>query len=325
MKFIKRLLYKSRCEDVDNTLYVITIIFNPIEYKSRYKLYEDFKPYIKFSGAKLLTVEVAFGDRPFVVTSSKDPWNLQLRTKDELWHKEGAINAGFRYLLKLVPNAKYVGWFDADIRFTNPNWQADTIRALQRYQIVQPFSEAHNLNARYESMWKVGSALRYYHKQLGYDQHPPPPKSYLCGGHPGLAWAIRVETFKKLGGLMDFCVAGSGDTHMLNALLGDVTLFYKPGMTSSFKESLQEWAIKADDIVKQNIGYVNGICYHYWHGRSEQRGYEKRWDIINYHQFNPKEDIVMQPNGLYAWAGNKPKLAYDLRKSMSERNEDAVD
>lgn len=325
MKFIKRLLYKSPCENVDNTLYIITIIFNPVGYKSRYKLYEDFKPYIKFSGAKLLTVEVAFGDRPFVVTSANDPWNLQLRTTHELWHKEGAINAGFKHLLRLVPNAKYMGWFDADIKFTNPNWVKDTIKALHRYDIVQPFSEAHNLNARYESMWKVASSLKHFHNKLGYDQHPPIPSKYLCGGHPGLAWAARVSTFKKLEGLMDFCIAGSGDTHMLNALLGDVKIFYKPGMTKPFQDALQLWADRADEHVKRNIGYVDGICYHYWHGRSEQRGYEKRWDITNYHQFDPSKDIVMQPNGLYAWAGNKPKLAYDLRRSMSERNEDAID
>lgn len=312
-------------EDVNNTLYVITVVFNPIGFKSRYKLYRDFKPYMEFSGVKLLTVEIAFGHRPFQITTPTNPWNLQIRTQHELWHKEGGINAGFKHLLSMVPNAKYVAWIDADVRFTNPNWAKDTIRALDRFHIVQPFSEAINLNAKYERMWHVSSSLKHYHDKLGYDQHPPLPKSYLCGGHPGLAWAARADVFNNLGGLMDFCIAGSGDTHMLNALLGDVTLFYRKGMTPQFKQALEEWAAKADSHVKQNIGYVNGICYHYWHGRSEQRGYEKRWDIINYHQFDPYKDIVRQPSGLYGWVGNKPKLVYDLRKSMSERNEDAVD
>lgn len=313
-----------RKEDVDNTLYVITVVFNPFGFNSRYKLYNDFKPYMKFSGVKLLTVEVAFGNRPFVVTKWGDKWNLQLRTKHEMWHKEGAINAGFKHLLKLVPNAKYVAWIDADVRFSNPSWAQDTIKALDRFKIVQPFSEAINLNSKYERMWNTPSSLKFYHDRLGYHQDPPLPKSYLCGGHPGLAWAARVETLKALGGLMDFCVAGSGDTHMLNALLGDVTIFYKPGMTPEFRKALSEWQVKSDEHVGQNIGYVDGICYHYWHGRSEQRGYEKRWDIICYHQFNPETDIQRMSNGLYAWRG-KPGLMQDLRKSMSQRNEDAVD
>lgn len=312
-------------EDTDKTLYVITVIFNPNEYKSRYKLYKDFKDYMEFSKVKLLTVEVALGDRPFVVTDSCDIWNLQLRTNHELWHKEGAINAGFKHLIHLRPKAKYMAWLDADIRFTNPNWAQDTIKSLHKYCIVQPFSEAHNLNPRYESMWKVASSLKHYHNKLGYYQYPPVKPSYLCGGHPGLAWAARVETFKDLGGLMDFCIAGSGDTHMLNALLGDVSIFYKKGMTDTFRQALQEWQKNSDHFVRQNIGYVDGICYHYWHGKSEQRGYEKRWDIINFHQFDPTTDIYRTSNGLHAWRGNKPQLEYDLRKSMSQRNEDGLD
>jgi len=45
---------------------------------------------------------------------------------------------------------------------------------------------------------------------------------------------------------------------------------------------------------------------------------------MNFHQFDPARDIAMQSNGLYKWAGNKPQLVYDLRKSMSERNEDEL-
>lgn len=313
-------------EDVENTLYVITVVFNPFGFKSRYKLYREFKEYMEQTkGVKLLTVEVAIGDRPFQVTTRHNKWNLQLRTEEEMWHKEAAINAGFLHLLKKVHNAKYVGWFDADIRFANPHWAQDAIQALQRYKIIQPFSEVVYLNSRYERLWNVASALKHYHNKLGYYQHPPVKPSYLCGGHPGLAWCARVDTLLKLGGLMSFCVAGSADTHMLNALLGDVKIFYKPGMTAEFQAALQNWQRLSDEHVKQNIGCSNGICLHYWHGKSEQRGYEKRWDIMNFHQFDPAKDIIMEDNGLFKWAGNKPQLQYDLRKSMSERNEDAID
>lgn len=315
-------MFKKKREDVDNTLYIITPVFNSRAFESRYKLYWQFKKYLEGEkNVKLLTVEIAYADRPFAVTSPRDKWNLQLRSIHELWHKERAINLAFRYLMKIVPNAKYMGWFDADIKFTNPNWVADTIKALHRYDIVQPYAEAINLNAKYEHMWHTPSSLKFFHDKLGYNQYPPLPLHYLCGGHPGLAWASRTSTFARMGGLMDFCIAGSGDTHMLNALLGDVTLFYRKGMTDEFKQSLQEWADRAK-FINQNIGYVDGICYHYWHGKSEKRGYEKRWDIMNFHQFNPKADIVVEESGLYGWAGNKPLLVHDLRRSMAERNED---
>lgn len=311
-------------EDVDNTLYIITAVFNPRLFKSRYKLYREFKKYLESEkNVKLLTVEIAYAERPFEVTSKKNKWDLQLRSYNELWHKERAINIGFEYLLKLVPHAKYIAWIDADVKFTNSNWVRDTINGLHTYDIVQPFSEAINLNAKYEYMWHTHSSMKNFHEKLGYHQYPPLPLSYLCGGHPGLAWAARVSTFRKMGRLMDFCIAGSGDTHMLNALMGDVTLFYRKGMTEEYRQSLQDWADRAA-FISRNIGYVDGICYHYWHGRSENRGYEKRWDILNFHQFNPKVDITVDTNGLYKWAGNKPLLAQDLRKSMGERDEDAI-
>jgi hypothetical protein len=309
----------------NETLYVVTVIFNPHNFKSRYHLYKQFAPYVEFCGAKLFTVEIAYKDRPFEVTEANNPWNLQLRTDCVLWHKERGINIGIQRLLHLVPDAKYIAWIDADVSFTNPDWVHDTVHALHHYAIIQPFSQAMNLNPKYERMWDCPSAMSHFRKKLGYHQHPPVKTKYLCGGHPGLAWAARTEVLENLNGLMDFCIAGSGDTHMFNALIGDVTLFYRPGMTKQFQTALQRWAKKCDQYVNKNIGFINGICYHYWHGKSEQRGYEKRWDIINFHQFDPHEDIAISLNGLYKFRGNKPELEHDIFLSTQSRNEDSID
>lgn len=309
--------------DVDNTLFVVTVIYNPFGFESRYKLYNDFKKYLDmFPDVKLLTVEIAHNDRPFKVTKRNNKWNVQLRSSHALWHKEAGINVGFARVLDNVPDAKYGGWFDADIKFSNPQWPKDTIKALQHWKIVQPFSQAHNLNAKYESMWKCESALYKYHTEFGYHQNPPRELKYCAGGHPGLAWAARIQTILDLGGLLDTCVAGSGDTHMLNALMGDVTLFMKPTMPQPFKDSLHAWAKLADEHVKHSIGFVHGMCMHYWHGHSEKRGYEKRWDIMAYHKFDPYVDIVLGNNGLYEFAGNKPELEADLKRSSASRDED---
>ena len=76
----------------DQQLYGITVIFNPHGFKSRINLYKDFAPYVEWCGVKLLTVEIAFSDRDFEVTDADNPWHLQLRTNDVLWHKERALN-----------------------------------------------------------------------------------------------------------------------------------------------------------------------------------------------------------------------------------------
>jgi hypothetical protein len=91
-----------------STLYVVTCVFNPHRYRTRLELYKRFEKYIADSPhTKLLTVELAFDDRPFAVTSPDNPWHLQLRTKTELWHKERLINLGIE---RLPADWRYVAW-----------------------------------------------------------------------------------------------------------------------------------------------------------------------------------------------------------------------
>lgn len=307
----------------NTNLYIVCVVFNPRRFKSRYKLYQDFKAYMERSGAKLFTVEIAFADRPFEVTLPSNPMNLQLRTDSELWLKENGLNLGFEQLFRVVPDCYYIGWIDADVHFTRPDWVQETVFALEHYRVVQPFSEAHFLKHNGESKWKCPSATYEFNKR-GFHQEPPMPLSYTSHGHPGLGWAIRRDVYEQMGGLMDFCIAGSGDTHALNAWKGDVSLYFEPGMSEGFELKLREWAERAYHAVQEDIGYVLGACMHAWHGASELRGYEGRWAITNFHKFNPDEDLERDHQGLYKWKGNKPKLEQDIKRSMSGRDEDST-
>lgn len=308
----------------NENLYGVTVIFNPHGFNSRIQLYREFKPYCEFSNVKLMTVEIAFQDRPFEVTSADDPWNLQLRTCDVLWHKERGLNLGIQKIISMVPDAKYFACLDADVRMGNPHWAKDAVLALHHYCVIQLFSQAIHLSPQYEMLWSCKS--RFYHfANKGFHQYPPKALKYVANGHPGLAWAFRRETLDQLGGLLDFAITGSGDTHMANALMGDAVFNAKPGMSKGFERALRRWQEKCDRFINLNIGYINGFCCHYWHGKSEQRGYDKRWDITCFHQFDPHEDIYLAPNGLYKFTGNKPEMEKDLRLSTMQRNEDSID
>jgi hypothetical protein len=315
---------------INETLYVISPFFIPRQPKSRIKLFKEFRSYVEFSGAQLLTVEVGYREHPYEVTCPCNPWDLQLHTDQEIWHKETAINRGIERLLELVPDAKYIAWVDGDVRFSNPTWVQDTINALQHYQIVQLFSEAQSLNPKYRSQWKCNSIFYNYVHNIGYSQHPPKNlKQYLGGGHPGLAWAARRETLEDLGGLLDFCVHGSADSHMANALMGDVTLYMTLGLkgdaSKGFMDRVYEWQDRAERHVNRNIGYVDGICMHYWHGKPNKRGYEKRWSLIVFHKFDPNTDLIRCLNGLSRLRDTKIRFIQDLRISLSDRNEDGID
>jgi hypothetical protein len=312
-------------------LYAVTTIFNPLNFRSRYRLYRDFAARMAAAAVPLITVEVAFFGRPFVVTDKANPMHVQIRSGHLLWHKERALNVGFRHLIQNINvDAAKIAWIDADVSFSRPDWAMATIDALDHYAVVQPFGQAINLDRHGHSQWHCSSAFANFDGR-GYHQDPPMPVQYWEGGHPGLAWAARRETLEQLGGLLDFCIAGSGDTHMANGLMG------KPhsgvarnhanntlkGLSGGFTERLLAWAGRCDLFVKGNVGFVPGACLHHWHGESEKRGYFKRFDIMRFHQFDPNTDLITELSGLYGYAGNKPRMEQDIRRSMSERNEDA--
>lgn len=307
----------------NNNLYVLTVVFNPRRFKSRYDLYRDFKSHMEVSGAKLFTVEISFAGRPFEVTNANDPMNLQLHTATELWHKERGLNLGFEQLFKQVPSARYCAWIDADISFTRKDWVRETVYALQHYSVIQPFSEAQFILPTYESNWKCQSEC-YMFDLRGFHQDPEIPLEDIHTGHPGLAWAIKKEDYIAIGGLLDICIAGSGDTYMISALKGNPFLHVKPGMSPGFTKAIQDWGNKAHEVVRENIGFVMGAVQHFWHGSSELRGYDTRKDIANFNEYDPVTDLVLGSNGLYEWAGNKMKLEQDIRRSLSSRDEDST-
>jgi hypothetical protein len=308
-------------------LFAVTVIFNPQRYLSRYRLYKAFAKHMADGGTQLLTVEIAFGDREFEVTELGNPWHLQLRTKSNLWHKERALNLGFARLTQLVPDWKFGAWIDADITFYRPDWAQETIHMLEHHPVVQMFGVAANMDPQGYRQWCCESAFRQFvEKRIGsgtdfYGKG--------VGGHPGLAWACTRSAFETMGGLIDFCPAGGGDTYMANALRG----YWQKGdsnhktITEFSPEFVREVNTWADRVAafKQNVGYVHGTVAHHWHGNSFQRGHKIRWDALMKHQFNPRRDLEPDAQGLYRWTGNKPELEGIIQGSFIHRNEDSVD
>ena len=47
-----------------------------------------------------------------------------------------------------------------------------------------------------------------------------------------------------------------------------------------YRERLREWADRAAAVVRGNVGYVAGTVLHHWHGKTSERGYDKRWRIM---------------------------------------------
>jgi hypothetical protein len=79
-------------------LHVLAVISNTQRYRSRYRLYQEFARRMAEAGVPLSTVELAYGERPWVITHG-GPSELQLRTHAEMWHKENLVCLGVQRLL----------------------------------------------------------------------------------------------------------------------------------------------------------------------------------------------------------------------------------
>lgn len=316
----------SRPDQVKQPLYVVTTVFNPIRWRSRWKLYDDFVRMVEQSGAVLYTVEVAFGDREFAVTSHDNPRHLQLRTSQELWIKENSLNL---MIQRLPADWQYVAWVDADVHFVRPDWANETIHQLQHYDFVQMWSEAHDLKANHELMtthnsfvWCWQRKLQdFYPKETGYYGAKPGQKKYYW--HPGYAWAARRSALEAVGGLIDWGILGGGDLYMARLLTG-ISRVLPKSLGPTGQAWLKTWGERADRCIRKNVGVVEGGLFHYWHGPKAQRGYQDRGQILVSGKFDPAAHLRRDTQGLWMLDDLAVELRDGIRSYFRQRNEDQV-
>jgi hypothetical protein len=312
--------------------YVISVISNPIRFKSRFNLFRKFQEHMAELGVQLIVVEQAFGDRPFVITERDNPFHVQLRTDQELWHKENMINIGIQHLCQIDPDWKYIAWVDGDIRFQRTDIILETAQQLQHYDIVQMFSAAIDLDAEQNPLQTHRGFMYQYFKN-----NNEPPEKHGEGGyygaekgifwHPGYAWAARREMINRVP-LFDKAILGAGDHHMALALIGAGDRSLPGNVSQAYKDSVMNWQEMADAQIRRNVGYVNGTITHYWHGSKKNRKYVERWKILTDLKYDPYRDIIRDAQGLYRInpvLGTKSiKLRDKIRSYLRQRQEDCI-
>ena len=345
---------------IHEPLYVVSPIFNPIRFKTRWKHYERFARHITDLGAVLVTVEAAYGERhhaldagvshqgvpllqrapdyptQFSHTRTTHPHQfIKVRTSSELWVKENLINLG---VSRLPADWKYVAWIDADVQFARPNIVGETIHQLQHYKVVQMFSEAQDVGPRYAAMGGPKS-LSFGHNFVkgfplsrtgngGY-YYPEPRSSGVAGWHTGLAWACRRDAWDDMGGLIDYAILGSADNHMAHGLIGQMARTLNTNLSQPYKDKLLEWEFRCERYIRRNIGYVSGLLIHYWHGRKGDRRYRHRWKILTDNQYNPDIDIKYDWQGMIQLTDRGDERSLRIRDQIMRyfraRNEDSIE
>jgi hypothetical protein len=326
-------------------LHVVAAITNPERYRTRYDLYRRFADHVVKAGARLTTVEAAFGDRVHRISDDPRVTNIQLRTSSEIWLKENLINIG---ISRLPADWEYVAWVDADVAFARPDWAEETVHQLQHFAVVQMFSTAQDLSPSYVPFQTHKGFMFQYHQALTHPGQPLRPctpytpekchmdetvaEAYQRGArtryefwHPGFAWAARREAINDVGQLIDWALLGAADHHMALGLVGSAHLSLPGGISAGYRDGVMRWQEKAEEHIRRNVGYVDGMLNHYWHGKKRDRRYIERWDILIRNAFDPHTDLKRDHQGLWQLAGNKIRLRDDLRHYFRARNEDSID
>lgn len=326
----------------DQTLHVAVAYSNPYRWNSRRRLMHDFKHHLEHTqNVKLHIGELAYGDRPFEVTTEKD---VQLRSLAALFHKENILNEVVKR--SFPADWKYGAYIDADFVFTRHDWALEAIHQLQHHPFVQLFSTYANMNADHEPKGLRKSFAATY--VANGHQLPPnvnqsgwagldkpaipygdavlnavaPVPQWIPVGATGGAWSFTREAFETVGGLMDRCILGHADWFMAFGLVSQPARAmrderYHP----NYVHFIQSWQEKATAL-KQNIGYVEQFAVHHFHGAMKNRGYESRDQILVKYQFDPTADLRVNWQGIYELTGNKPGLRDAVHRYFLSRNED---
>lgn len=341
-------------DKITEPLFAIVPYFNPWRWKTREKHTLRALKHFHDSGAVIILVEAAFGNRDFVWadsgldktaaecniagTSEFRHIYVPLRTHDELWLKENLINIG----VSRIPtyNWNQVCWLDSDILFLRPNWVGETIHKLQHYKFLQMFSHARDLSPSYELMpesyphaagvgfihsWKkVKKDLRKIRRdlerleddieELEEDLFPQPYGSGKTW--PGLAWACTRQAWNEVGGLIDFAIWGGGDWHMSHALIEDREKMVEKGIHPNYKAMVDSWADNCQRYIRKNVGLVEGTVAHNWHGKKTQRGYGNKHQLLAKIGFDPIRHLKRDHQGLYQLHDDGSEAHVLLRDAM---------
>jgi hypothetical protein len=274
----------------------------------------------------LVVIECAYGEEDFACNTFDSPRfrHIGVRAKTRGWIKENLLNIG----IQRSPEARYIAWVDADVIFRQADWAALTVRALQHYDVVQPWKTCYDLGPNDEHLAVHTSfAYQYFMRKPLVPDRVGQPYWQGDGGketypHSGFAWAITRQAYEWVGGLFEMGGMGSGDHHMALALAGLAVHSTAAGASGAYNAEVLRWERRARQHINGNVGYVPGTIEHLFHGRKQDRGYLSRWGMFLKHGFDPHEDLKRNAYGVLEFATNKPELRHDFDLYLQNRNED---
>lgn len=298
---------------------VVTSYFNPCRYETKKRNFLIFREALREIGAHVVTIEMAVGDCPFELNPGSDI--LAIRGGSVLWQKERLLNIA---ISRLPQTIKKVVWCDCDVLFENKGWLEETSAALDRFVVVQPYSECirlarNELSARCNSDF-VESFASVYSRAANLCSSG----EFRAHGHSGFGWAARRD-FLDSCGLYDASLTGSGDhlmAHLFSRSLDSPCVARILASSDAYFDHFKKWAHEADFQVAGRLGCVSGRLLHLWHGEVSDRRYYHHIEIFGKLGFDPNRHLRLGEGGLWEWTPETNDLQEWARNMLITRRED---
>lgn len=307
----------GRCKGINAaSLHVIVPYFNPVGSKRREMLYRECLLRLSIlDNIQIHAVVLDYPGQHFIFGfQTRNIYIYRCTASYPMFHKENLIN---RVLERLPLKCKYA-WIDGDVAFSNPTWPADTLKALDMYDMVQLFSQCVDLNLRHEPFNVLtGWAVKF----LSRDEAVTTPSPV------GLAWAARKEV---LPCLFEKAIFDGGDSVMARYLSGQQEMPHGQDITP-YQIAIRNWLWSLpepySEVRNVSIGFVSGLLLHYWHGtRKNRQGRPREYRSEFLHEcydFDVNRDLN-KVDGILGFTDPTCKAAVAIRAYFKSRQDDST-
>lgn len=300
-------------------MWTITSYYNPVGYKRRLSNYRFFRSNLR---TPLVTVELSFDGR-FELEANDADILIQIAGGAVLWQKERLLNIA----LQAIPQDVHrIAWIDCDLILKRLDWVEEANSQLDRFAIVQLFSDAVHLTLEdYQSNSSNGSTHEIVPAIVGL----PRAREYIVVKsnsnyyQSGFAWAANRELIEKRQ-FYDAAIVGGGDCMMVGAIFGQFDGIAERFLLNEARRGhYLNWAIPFHKSVADRVGQVPGTLFHLRHGDLKNRKYADRHVSLAAFDFDPGLDIRVGDQGAWEWARSRPELEAFLKSYFVERAEDS--
>lgn len=198
---------------------------------------------------------------------------------------------------------RYVLLLDSDIEFINDDWVINTIVALEKFSLINPYTHASRLNKDGSECLELRSFGYMYNKHnnnvsgVNNDGY-----HYDCSGGwwPGYAIAFNREYYNATGGIYDKSISGKNDIISFNCAINNLECLKTINKVPNFLKSVTEHRDKILNFKEyKGVGYAENKIKHHYHGDYTKRNYSELDKLIINVQYNPYTDLIISDTGNY--------------------------